>query len=612
MNHASPEGRRASLASQFPVRRTGSRLVSILCMPILALACAPSGGADDADNSNVTPGGPSGGGPSASGSAPSGSGSAPSGSGAASGTGGGGGGGGGTITVPPTVLADDGTTVDCETLKRPPTPLRRLTRFEYNNTVRDLLGTNLLPAEDFPPDEVADGYTNNALVLTVSGLHAEKYTYAAETLAAEAVSHLTSLVPCDPATGDATCAKAFIDTFGKKAFRRALDDGDRAALLEAYGYGDSFSKGIEIVIRAALQSPHFLFRVEFTGASTPGAGMVRLNPFETATRLSYLLWSSQPDDALLEAASLGNLDSADDVAREARRMLEDVRAKNAVAEFYRQWLSLSKLETVSKDPAAFPLWSEAMRKAMIDESNAVIESVIFSDDATLKRLLTAPLGLPTGPLASLYNTTESDTLVELPSSERAGVLTLPGFMAVKAHPDQTSPVLRGKMIRTKLLCGVVDPPPDTVDISTPSVTDGATARDRFSAHSGGFCAECHQLMDPLGYPFEMYDSMGAYRTTEGGQTLDLSGEFVDTSGIDGTFVGAIEMTTKLATAPEGGACVANQWYQYANGRGPETGDSCSLAPLRSAFSASGYNLHQLLVDTTQTEVFLYRQAEPAP
>lgn len=503
--------------------------------------------------------------------------------------------------------------VDCSTLKRPPTPLRRLTRFEYNNSVRDLFNTSLHPADDFPPDEVADGYSNNALVLTVSGLHVEKYTFAAEALAAEAVGHLSTLLPCDPvAIGEQACAEAFADSFGRRAFRRTLDPGDRAALLEAYGYGDSFTSGIEIMIRAVLQSPHFLFRVEFTGAKTPGAGMVRLNPFETATRLSYLIWSSGPDEALLDAAQNGQLGTADDVAREARRLLEDPRARTAVSEFYRQWLSLTRLDIVSKDTTAFPLWSNAMRDAMVKEANAVVESIVFSSDASLKRLLTEPLGLPTGPLATLYGVPESETVVPLNAAERAGILTLPGVMAVKAHPDQTSPTLRGKLVRERLLCEHVDLPPDNLDTSTPSVSAGATARDRFSPHSDGTCQECHALMDPLGYPLESYDSVGVFRTTENGVTLDLSGEFVNTDDIDGPFNGAIEMANKLGEAPEVAACVAKQWYQFSNGRSPEAGDACSLTVLQKSFADKGSNLYELLVDTTQTEAFLYRQAEPAP
>ncbi len=466
---------------------------------------------------------------------------------------------GGSDVAPDEVLTDDGTLVDCTALERPPTPLRRLTRFEYDNTVRDLLGTTLTPSTNFPPDEVAEGFSNNALVLTVSSLHAEKYTFAAEALAEEVVSKLDTLVQCDPAALDEeACARQFAETFGRRAYRRALEPEDVAALMEAYALGDSFEKGIEIMVRAALQSPHFLFRVEFSGAQTPGTGMVRLNGYETATRLSYLIWSSTPDQALLDAAEAGELETPEQVANQARRMLQDPKARRAVTEFYRQWLELTRLEVITKDVDAFPLWSEAMRGAMQAESQAVVEQVLFEEDASLERLLTAPLGLPSGPLAELYGVPESSSVAMLPAAERAGVLTLPGFLAVQAHPDQTAPVLRGKFVRTKLLCGEVQPPPDNVDISAPNPAEGGTARERFSAHAESGCTSCHQLMDPIGYPFESYDSMGQFRTTDAGQEMDLSGEFVATKAIDGPFVGVHEMLSILAGSQEVSDCVAKQ------------------------------------------------------
>jgi len=531
------------------------------------------------------------------------------------GTGGGGpAGSGGTGTVvPPEVTTDGGTTVDCSTLTRPPTPLRRLTRFEYNSTVRDLFDTALTPADDFPPDEIVDGFSNNGVVLTVSSLHAEKYTYAAEALAAEAVTKLSSLHSCDPvATGAEACATQFAEQFGRRVYRRALEPEDVSILLEAFALGSaqSYEKGIEIMLRAMLQSPHFLFRVEFTGASPPGTAptMVRLNGYETASRLSYLIWSSAPDVLALDLAAAGGLSSPDQVQAEARRMLADPKARLAVGEFYRQWLGLTRLDGVSKDVAAFPLWSEAMRAAMKAEGAAIVEDVVFGSEATLDRLLTAPLGLPTGPLAELYGVPESTTVTALDAAQRTGILTTPGFLAVQAHPDQTSPVLRGKFIRTKLLCDEVEPPPDNVDTSVPNLNEGGTARQRFTAHlTDVSCAHCHSGMDPLGYPLESYDALGTFRTTDAGQPLDLSGEFVSTEDIDGPFVGAAEMSQRLAASDQVEDCVAEQWFRFAVGRGVESGDACSLSPLQDAFNQSGGNLMELLVQTTNTEAFLYRR-----
>lgn len=521
--------------------------------------------------------------------------------------------GGGQTVAPGEVTTDGGTTVDCTTLSRPPTPLRRLTRFEYNSTVRDLFATALTPADDFPPDEVVDGFSNNAVVLTVSSLHAEKYTYAAEALAAEAITKLGSLFSCDPvAVGAEECATQFAEEFGRRVYRRALEPEDVAVLLEAFDIGspESYEKGIEIMIRAMLQSPHFLFRVEFTGAVAPGTapGMARLNGYETASRLSYLIWSSAPDTALLDLAEADGLSTPEQVAAEAQRMLADPKARLAVAEFYRQWLGLNRLEVISKDVAAFPLWSDAMRAALEAEGDAIVEDVVFGSDATLDRLLTAPLGLPTGPLAQLYGVPESTTVAALDPAQRTGILTSPGFLAVQSHPDQTSPVLRGKFVRTKLLCDEVSPPPDNVDISLPNLSEGGTARQRFTAHlTDASCSNCHSAMDPLGFPLENYDALGSFRTMDAGQPIDLSGEFLFTEDIDGPFIGPAEMSQALASSDQVEDCVAEQWFTFTVGRGVEAGDACSLSPLQDAFNESGGNLNELVVQTTQTEAFLYRR-----
>ncbi len=517
----------------------------------------------------------------------------------------------GPTVAPETVPGQDGATaVDCATIQRPPTPLRRLTRFEYNNTVRDLFGVTSSPADAFPADEVADGFSNNALVLTVSSLHAERYVEAAEGIAAEAVTRLPDILPCDPTeVGEEACALSFAQTYGRRAFRRALEQADIDTLMEAYAVGDSFEKGIEVMIRAILQSPHFIFRVEYTGADTPNAGMVRLNGYETATRLSYLLWGSGPDDALLDLAAGGGLETPEQVAATARQMLADPKARAAVAEFYRQWLGVTRLGITTKDPERFPAWSVEMRTAMEAETQAVIEQLIWGQDATLTELLNAPVGYASGPLAELYGVAPTDAVVTLPAEQqRAGVLTLPGFLAVTSHPDQTSPVLRGKFVRAKLLCHVPPPPPDDVD-ATPPDPNAATARERFSSHSESpACAGCHALMDPIGFAFESFDSMGNFRTMEAGQVIDLSGEFVQTDDLDGSFVGVQEMAQKLASSQQVKDCLTTQWYKFAMGRGDEEGDACSLSPLQDSFTAASANLMELVVATTQTEAFLYRRA----
>ncbi|WP_437942473.1 DUF1592 domain-containing protein [Sorangium sp. So ce341] len=503
-------------------------------------------------------------------------------------------------------------------------PQRRLTRFEYNNTVRDLLGTSLTPADQFPVDEVAGGFNNNASVLTISSLHAEKYLLAAEALAAEAVAgDLSKLVPCDPAAvegqaeAEAACARRFIETFGRRAYRRPLAPEDVDRLMRAYDAGrtgGSLREGIEVVIRAALQSPKFLFRLELRHDLDDAAPKVRLDPYEMASRLSYLVWASGPDDELLAAAEAGLLETREQLAERARQMLESPRARLAIAEFYKQWLNLGRLETIVKLESAFPGFDDELVAGMRAETPAFIEHVLWSGDRKLSSLLTLPVGFATEPVAELYGVsvppgTTTPQLVELPPEQRAGLLTQPAFLAVHAHPDQTSPVLRGKAIRQKFLCYDPPPPPDDVDLTPPTGEEGATARERFQQHSSDeSCAGCHQLMDPIGFAFENYDAVGAYRTEEGGQVIDSSGEIFRSTDVDGPFVGVRELAERLAGSDQVRECLATQWFRYAAGRFETDGDGCSLDQLRGGFHASEGDLVELIVATTQTEAFMYRSA----
>ncbi|WP_434048425.1 DUF1592 domain-containing protein [Sorangium cellulosum] len=512
----------------------------------------------------------------------------------------------------------------CGSSERLPAPQRRLTRFEYNNTVRDLLGTSQTPADQFPADEVAGGFNNNASVLTISPLHAEKYLLAAESLAAEAVAgDLSRLLPCDAAAVEGkvdqeeACARQFVEQFGRRAYRRPLAPAEVERLMRAYGAGrtgGSLREGIEVVIRAALQSPKFLFRLELRHDLDGSAPRVRLDPYELASRLSYLVWASGPDDELLAAAEAGLLETPEQLAERAREMLESPKARPAIAEFYKQWLNLGKLEGIVKEKGAFPGFDEELVAGMKAETPAFIDHVLWSGDRKLSSLLTLPIGFATEAVAEVYGVSvapgsTTPQLVNLPADQRAGVLTQPAFLAVHAHPDQTSPVLRGKSIRQKFMCQEPPPPPPDVDLNPPKGDRGVTARERYNQHaSDAACAGCHQLMDPIGFAFENFDAVGAYRTEEGGQVIDTSGEIFLSEDMDGAFVGVRELAEKLAGSAQVRECLATQWFRYTAGRFETAGDECSLGALRAGFHGTEGDLVELIVGTTQTQAFMYRSA----
>lgn len=504
----------------------------------------------------------------------------------------------------------------CPTLQLAPSPLRRLTRFEYRNSVRDLLGVDPSAADELPVDEkITDGYSNNAAVLTVSALHAEKYVLVSEALAAQALSEDPTLAACDAAVGEPECALAVARDLGRRAFRRPTTPEDETALMAAYDAGrtgGSHAEGIEVMIRAALQSPHFLYRLETTPAADPAALLVPLSQYEIATRLSYLLWASGPDEALLDMAERGELATKEAVATQARAMLQDTKARSAIAQFYQQWLGTSRLDVTSKNQSLFPAFTGAVKAAMAAELPAFVGYVLFEGDHKLSTLLTSSVAFVNEASAPLYGVAATGSemqMVPVPEDQgRAGVLTQAGFLAVQAHPDQTSPVLRGKTIRMRFLCEPLAPPPPDADITPPELDEGATARERFAAHavSGSACNTCHQYMDPIGFAFENFDAIGQYRTTEGGRDIDATGEVVGSEELAGAFVGVRPLAEKLAQSSAVQNCVATEWFRYASGRTENEGDTCSLSTLAEQFAASDGDLMELIVATTQTDAFWFR------
>jgi hypothetical protein len=496
-----------------------------------------------------------------------------------------------------------------------PAPMQRLTHAQYDNTVRDLLGAGGDPAAAFAEDEEQAGYAANTQ-LPVQELQLTQYQQAAETLAAQAVkSSYASIVPCTPAKDEGPCVDQFVRTFGKRAFRRPLADGEAAAYTALFGVGRAggdFSAGVSIVVAAMLQSPNFLYRIEWgaPGAPPEADGAVPLSSYEVASRLSYFLWNTMPDDVLLGAADANQLDTADRVAAMAQRMLQDPRARDGFASFHEQWLQLQGLATLQKtDPAFTP----DLRAAMNDEVVALVDAVVRQGDGRLETLLTADFSLVRGPLFSVYglpppSPPSSPVLmrVSLPA-ERAGVLTLPAVLAVHAHADQTSIVHRGLLVREQFLCTPIPPPPANVDTTVPPTAANLTQRQFIDAHAqNGACSGCHDLMDPLGDAFEEFDWIGRFRQTDGNQPVDSTGQLAGTSGQDGAVANAADLAHRLASAPEVRDCVLRQWFRYLFGRVETDGDAATLALAMSSFESGGFRIPDLVVALTRTRSFRYR------
>ncbi|WP_437636942.1 DUF1592 domain-containing protein [Sorangium sp. So ce854] len=524
--------------------------------------------------------------------------------------------------------ADDGggeaTAPLCTTVEPGESPLRRMTRVEYDNTVFDLLGDDSRPARGFVPEEESLGFNNQAAALVVSPLLAEQYMTAAEGVAERATGKLLGEAPaCREAAAGAACRgeiAALVASLGKRAFRRPLADDEVAELVELFQRGialgeapDDASTGLALVVQAMLQSPHFLYRVEL-GMPDPVEGdVVPLSSYEIASRLSYLLWGTMPDDALFAAADRGELGTAAEIEAQARRMLESPRAREAVKNFHRQWLGLADIDEIAaggKDPALYPEYRDELLPLFQAETEAFLDHAIFEEDASVGALFTAPYSMMNRELAEFYGVEgprgEAFERVALDPSQRAGFVTHAGLLALYAKPDRSSPVHRGRFVRQSLLCQIPPPPPDVVP-EPPMVDPTKTTREQFSQHvSDAGCRSCHALLDPIGFGFEHYDALGRWRATENGLPVDASGELTQTD-IDGPFDGAVELAHRLAESEQVRACVVKQWFRFGYGRAEQSEDACSLSQATQAFEASGHNIKALLVALTQTDAFRYRR-----
>jgi hypothetical protein len=492
-------------------------------------------------------------------------------------------------------------------------PLRRLTRSQYLNTIRDLLGlsdavaANTLPADD----AINDRFQSN----TVTPLHAidvSKYGDAAEAIAARAVAGgLAGLVPCDVKVGDAACAARFIEGFGKRAYRRPLTAEETARLQAVYASGGDFAGGIRLVIAGLLQSPRFLYLPEPVPANAAGK-VVGVDGWALSARLSYFLLDTMPDEGLFTAAEKGLLASADQVAEQATRLMNDPRFRGTLLTFHREWLQLGTLPAAEKDPMVHPQWTPAVRAALGEETRRFVEHVFTEGDRRLETLLSAPYSFLDATLAPHYGVTGTAPAgwqrVDLPKDQRAGLLTQAGLMATLAHENRTSFILRGKMVREALFCSAPLLPPADVP-PEPKLDPAASAKERSEAHrKDPACASCHELFDPLGFAFEIYDATGRYRTTEAAGPIDSKVQLSHTAHLDGKVAAnAVELARLLAGADEVRDCVARQWMRFGLSRDDAREDEPSLAAAVKAFKEGGARLPALLVAIARSDAFRFQK-----
>jgi mono/diheme cytochrome c family protein len=648
--------------------------------------------------------------------------------------------------------------------------LRRLNRAEYNNTIRDLVGLDFHPADDFPSDDVGYGFDNIGDVLTIPPILFEKYLDAAEAIAARAivagpsaqgevktwevedlpdsaggsvyndvgrvlastgtiaVSHTapregeyllrarafgqqagpevvkmafvvdgkpaaTVDVPAteaDPkvyetrvrltsgphklgvaflndyynekaaaaqrdrnlvvdllevqgpiATANAELpeshrrilfrtptkethaevARAVVERFATHAFRRPVAPGEVARLVKfvdlAEQNGESFERGVQVAVQAVLVSPHFLFRVELDQRPqrrTPSAAgqpdVFPISDFELASRLTYFLWSSMPDDELFRIAQAGRLRQGDELEKQVRRMLRDPKAQALVENFVGQWLQTRNLKTVNPDRGRFPAFDEALRSAMRKETELYFGSII-RDDRSILDVIDADYTFVNERLAKHYGIAgvkgDQFRKVKLTDGVRGGVLTQASVLTVTSNPTRTSPVKRGKWILEQILGTPPPPPPSEV----PPLADDkkgplkGTLRVRMEQHRANpSCASCHAKMDPLGFGFENFDAVGAWRDRDGGDPVDPSGELPSGQ----KFRGPKELKQILKSRKNDVTrCLAEKLLTYALGRGVEYYDTCALDAIVEGTAGGGYKFSRLVVEVVKSDPFQKRK-----
>ena len=497
-------------------------------------------------------------------------------------------------------------------------PLRRLSNAEYRNTLQDLLvdvpgvGPAVASAsQHFVEEAESLGFRNNVEFLGVSSLIAQGYMDSAETLA-KLVADTPAMVGC--ASGDSACAQRFVESFGKRAFRRPLspDEVTRYTALydKAIAEGYDFETGVEWVVFSMLQSTHFLYRVELGAAR---GGDYAPSQHEIANRLSYLIWQSMPDRELFDAADDGRLVEKKQIEAQARRLLKDPKAGRLV-EYFAQWLDTDRLSALDRDANVYPDIPANLPDLLQNETQAFVNHLLQDPRGSLSELLSAPYSFVNGELAKHYGVTgpTGAAYERVEMAGRSGILTQ-GMLLSHDKPTRTSIVRRGLKVRLDLLCDRVPAPPNDVQLDLEALGDGLTQRERLEMHrTEPSCAGCHTLMDPLGVVFEGFDAVGRARShDEAGTVVDTSSAITATRDLDGPMANAAALGQALANSQQVRDCYVTQSFRFFYGRDYTALDQCSMAELSIAFRDSKQSLSELIVALTQTDQFLYRPAPEA-
>ena len=513
---------------------------------------------------------------------------------------------------------------DCSADKHPGrVTIRRLNKAEYNNTIRDLTGLDLNLADGFPSDDVGEGFDNIGDVLSLPPILMEKYLDAAYTIADgvfEDENRSRKIFPHQPSSDNllakAQAARLNIQEFASRAFRRPVTQDEQVRLFtivrDAWGQDVDSEEIYKTVVVAVLTSPHFLFRIEKDPDPDDKDGIRNLNGFELASRLSYFLWSSMPDQRLLDLAKTGKLTQRDVLIAETKRMLGDPKAGALVNNFAGQWLQLRDVTRLEPDPDLFPEFDNELQRSMRKETELFFEAMI-AEDRNVLEFLTADFTYVNQRLAEHYGlepvTGDGFQRVKLAKGRR-GVLTHASILMLTSNPTRTSPVKRGKWILDNILAEPPPPPPADVPELEEGIETLGSLREQMEQHrSNESCAVCHRTMDALGFSLENFDAVGAWRDRDGKFEIDASGELPGGIGFDGAD-GLMKILTDHK-AEQFCRCLAQKMLTYGLGRGLNSYDRCVINDAYEQLKANDFRFSQLIIAIVTSDPFTMREAIPS-
>jgi len=492
--------------------------------------------------------------------------------------------------------------------------VRRLTESQYRNTIRDIFGSQIEINARFEPEQREGGLLaigNAMLSLTSSGF--EQYFVLAASIAEQALAEdsRADVMPCQPTVEsavDSACASQFLAQYGEQLFRRPLTEADLQARLATFEAGaaqaEDFYAGLQLALTSLLIAPEYLFRVEQAEVDPNDPAQYRLDGYSKASRLSFLFWDTAPDNELLQAAASGALHEESGLASQLTRLSESPRLADGARAFFIDMMQIDGFDNMVKDPAIYPKFNQLVADSARQQMLMTIDDLLIDQSRDYRELFTSNETFLNRALAAVYQVpyTSAEELAEYEfaeDSERSGLFSQVGFLALWAHPGTSSPTRRGIKIHEIFMCEPTPDPPADVDFSQVQDSTAGTVRGRLLDHMENTgCTVCHQRSDPPGLALEHFDGLGQLRTMENGQYIDVSADLFGTR-----FVGAQGLGEFLYNDPRVPACLVRNVYSYGVARSLDANERDFLNAQTQQFANNGYRVPDLFKQIAGTAKF---------